>query len=133
MVRLKDIACGAAAVMGLAAGLGVLAPAHAEVISLECGPSVGNIWPYSEYLTIDMSAGTVVQWTSLHARHPTEPTPAVITDDEVSFQTGSEGEQHGGDFKLDRDSGKLVVYSYENQTKRWFSCQKTDARRQRLF
>jgi hypothetical protein len=132
-MRLRDLACGAAAVTGLALGFSILAPARAETIDLVCGPSIGNIWPYSEFLSIDMNAGTVVQWTSLHSHRRTEPTPAIITEDEVSFQTGSEGAQHGGDFKLDRDTGRLTVYSYENQTKRTFLCEKRGAQRQRLF
>jgi hypothetical protein len=129
----KHDVAGFATALTLIAVAAAPKPAHAEVVSLVCGPSIGNIWPYSEFLTIDLSAGTVVQWTSLHAHRQTPPTPATITEDEVNFQTGSEGSNSGGDFTLNRDTGKLVVYSYENQTQRVFKCEKASATHAPLF
>jgi hypothetical protein len=132
MARSRVLVLGLAAVLGAAAAFAAMS-AQADTVDLACSPSWGNIWPNSEYLSIDTTAGTVLQWTSLHSRKGASPNSAEITDTHVRFSTGASSTGQGGDFTLNRITGRLDEVLHLNQLQRSFTCRRTSENQAPIF
>jgi hypothetical protein len=133
MARSGVLALGLAAVLAAGAALGAAATARADTVELACSPSWGNIWPNSEFLSIDTTAGTVQQWTNLHSRKAAAVNSAEITDTRVQFSTGAASSGQGGDFTLNRITGRLDEVLHLNQLERSFSCRRTSENQAPIF
>jgi hypothetical protein len=77
-MSLRSMACGLMVMIGSVTVQGVLAPAYADVFTLDCG---------TDFIRVDTSAGTVLRWVPGRSSSDSTPLPATITADQVIWTT----------------------------------------------